>query len=434
MNYCLQTIEDLTPVVMAKIIENWRETKLPYLKKMKNYFLGKQSINFKQLSDATKPCNKLTNNFCGEIVENYAGYICGNDITYSSDENIEDFINVLNYNDSSFEDNTMLRNALIYGISAEVNWIDYDGKQRFKYVDSSEIIPIYKSDIERQLLCVLRIYQQTNWNDTINYYCDVYDDYTIRHYKTDSLYSSFELLDVEEHYYGQCPVNIFDLNDDNLSIFDGIISLQDAYNKLLSGEVDDFESFADCYLVLKGVTADESDIAQMKQNRVLLLDTDCSADYLTKNISSTTIEQMLDRVEKNIHELSKCPNFADESFGTSSGIAMQYKLLGFIQKSKSIASHMKKFLQRRVELIAEILNLTNEEQLWRDIDIEFNYNLPVDNQALSQLINSYRGLVSDETLLSQIPFVKDVNEELNKITEQKENQMSLYNFNIEDDE
>jgi len=66
------------------------------------------------------------------------------------------------------------------------------------------------------------------------------------------------------------------------------MTLQDAYNKLLSAEVDDFESFADAYLVLKGMMGtDPEDLADMKRNRALLLDNDAEASYLTKNISDT---------------------------------------------------------------------------------------------------------------------------------------------------
>lgn len=48
----------------------------------------------------------------------------------------------------------------------------------------------------------------------------------------------------------------------------------------------------------------------------------------------------------------------------------------------------------------------------------------------------YKGLVSDRTLLEQIPFVKNVDEELAEVKKQTEDNMSLYNFNsgVNDDE
>lgn len=49
------------------------------------------------------------------------------------------------------------------------------------------------------------------------------------------------------------------------------MGLQDAYNTLLSSEVDDFEAFCDAYLVLKNVTATADDVAEMKEKRVIVL-------------------------------------------------------------------------------------------------------------------------------------------------------------------
>ena len=44
------------------------------------------------------------------------------------------------------------------------------------------------------------------------------------------------------------------------------------------------------------------------------------------------------------------------------------------------------------------------------------------------LVNSLKGVVSDSTLLGQLPFISDVNSELEKIKKQKEENMALYDF------
>ena len=45
-----------------------------------------------------------------------------------------------------------------------------------------------------------------------------------------------------------------------------------------------------------------------------------------------------------------------------SGEAIKYKLVGFENQAANIENAMRKALQRRIELIAGILSLTNEEQ------------------------------------------------------------------------
>jgi SPP1 family phage portal protein len=56
---------------------------------------------------------------------------------------------------------------------------------------------------------------------------------------------------------------------------------------------------------------------------------------------------------------------------------MRYKLVGFENVASSIVANMTKALQRRIELICEILTLTGGEEMWRDVNITFTRNLPV---------------------------------------------------------
>lgn len=206
------------------------------------------------------------------------------------------------------------------------------------------------------------------------------------------------------------------------------MSLQDAYNNLLSAEIDDFDAFADAYLILKGVVADSDDLATMKQNRVLLMDAEDSAEYLTKNISDTQIQNMLQNINDQIHKMSNSPDFNDEKLMAQSGIAMKYKLIGFENVSSAIVANMTKALQKRIELICEVLNLTDGVAMWRDIKITFTRNLPENTLETAQMVNQLRGLVSDETLLSQIPFITNPAEEVERVKEQKQLNVDLYSF------
>lgn len=205
------------------------------------------------------------------------------------------------------------------------------------------------------------------------------------------------------------------------------MSQQDAYNRLISGEIDDFDAFADAYLVLTGISADEEDLITMKENRVLILDNDSSAQYLTKSISDTEVNNILSNLNDSIHKIANSPDFNDEKFWASSGVALKYKLVGFENKASAIEGNMRKALQKRIELISAILNLKGDDA-WRDIDIVFTRNLPQNIEETATIINSFRGLVSDRTLLAQIPFVVDVDEELAQLQKEKEENMSMYSF------
>ena len=380
----------------------------------------------KQASDIGKPCNRVMTNYCYNIVQNYKGYLTGIDIAYTSDQELDMVFDVLNYNDCHTVDSQLLQDALIYGVAYEISYIDEEGKQRFKTLNPMTCFPIYDNTLNQDLKYAVRLYMD-DLIEKDSYIVEVYSDKWIRTYKSAMGFKSFNLIKEEPHYFGMVPITVFQLNENRKSIFDQVITLQDAYNELLSAEVDDFQSFADAYLVLKGMMGtDPEDLADMKRNRALLLDSDADASYLTKNISDTQIENMLSNINDAIHKIANSPDFNDEKLLAQSGIAMRYKLVGFENASSAIEAEMRKALQRRIELICAIANLKGSESVWRDIKITFTRNLPTNLTETAQVVNSLRGLVSDQTLLSLLPFITDTQAEMDRLAEEKQANYSLY--------
>lgn len=173
----------------------------------------------KVASDVGKPCNRIVSNYCFNIVQNYQGYITGIDISYLSQTNIDAIQDILNYNDVRTEDNELLRNALIFGKSFEINYVDEDAKQRFKVLDSRECIPVYSNDLNNDLLYVIRYYVADTINNSQDeYYIEVYGNEFIRKYKSSNAFTTLSLLEEKPNVYKQVPITVFSLNTDEVSI------------------------------------------------------------------------------------------------------------------------------------------------------------------------------------------------------------------------
>ena len=422
---------ELTTALLNKMINRFRLNVEPRLNRYKNYYDGLQAILNKSYSDPTKPCSRTVVNYCKNIVDSYCGYLASPGyISYSSQDDIEDVMGILRYNDYQAEDSDFLLNALIYGTSAELMYIDNAGQTRFKLINPASCFGVFDDSLSGDLMYFVRMYEVSEWDDTDLYYVDVYSDYDIRHYTMTGKQGFLTLVSEEPHYFSQCPANIFMLPDEK-SIFDCVMGLQDAANELLSDEIDDYSAFCDAYLTLTGVDADADDIAGMKQNRVLLLPEGAVADWLTKNASDTQVENILKRVQDSIYRIAACPDFSSESFtgGVTSGVAIRYKLTGMETRAAKIEAEMKKALQRRIEIICGIASLKLGEEVFRDINIDFKRNIPEDTTATVDMVAKLQGIVSNATLLSQLDFIPDVNAELEAVQEQKAANMSLYNFN-----
>lgn len=426
---------ELTLDLLQKMISKFNVEVQPKLKKYKNYYDGIQAILSKSYADPSKPCNQVVINYCKAIVDSYCGYIAApGSISYRSSEDITEIMDILKYNDYQTEDSDFLLDALIYGVACELMYTDNAGRTRFRLINPTTCFGVYDDSLTNDLLYFVRMYKFDDWDETDKYCIDVYSDYDIKHYTMAGFDGYPVFVNAEPHYFSQCPANIFTLPDEK-SIFDCILGLQDASNELLSDEIDDYSAFCDAYLALVGVDADAEDIAAMKQNRVLVLPQDSSAQWLTKNASDAQVENILKRVQEAIYRVAQCVDFSIESVagGVSSGIAIRYRLTGMENRAGVIEGRMKKALQRRIEIISGIASLKLGEDVFQDVQIDFIRNIPTDNSEVVNLVNSLKGIVSDATLLGLIPMVSDVNAELEAVKKQKESELSLYNFGDSDE-
>lgn len=382
------------------------------------------------MSDPSKPNNKIANAYASYITDTLVGYFIGEPVTYTSNDDvlIQDLNMILEYNDEADENAELAKNASIYGVAYEMLYLSEEDKMiRFKALNPKEVIPIFDKTVEQNLLAVMRYYEDYDYVEDNTYtIVEVIDSKMVRRYKLDT---GLSLLEEYPHYFSMVPVAIFKNNEDETGDFEQVISLIDAYDKMESDSLNDFEYFVDAYLALYGFTADAEDIAQMKENRVLLMDEGTSAEWLIKQTSDAYVENMKNRLDKDIHKFAKCPNMSDEEFASNaSGIAIKFKLLGTENLVSIKERKFKRGLQQRLELMSMINSVLREGFDWRAIDIVFTRNIPSNDTDIANMVNTLKDIVSEETLLAQIPFVEDVQNELEKLKKEREENKELNPF------
>lgn len=419
---------ELTGELLKKLIDRFNTYELPKLQKWERYYKGNHDNLTKRKDNADY--NYVVTNFCKIIADTYKGYICGKPVTYTSNNAIDDVQEVINYNDDEAENVQWLSNALIYSRGYELQWLDEFAQPRYSQVSPVNGFVVCDNTLEKKILYFVRWYSLDNYAEKTKLCVEVYNAAAKKVFLCDELGGELSFVGEEPHYFKDVPVSVFDLNDSNENIFNCIIPLNDAYNELQSAEIDDFTAWVDAYLQLSGVDADSEDIAEMKKNRVLVMPEGATAGWLTKNANDTQIVNMLENIKKNIFKVSACPDMADETFLAQSGTALAYKLVGFENVASGIVAQFTKAIQRRIELICNILNLKATDAVWRDININFVRNLPNNIMETVQLINALKGTVSDKTLLGQIPFIADVDAEIEAVEAQKKANMDLYGFTM----
>ena len=220
----------------------------------------------------------------------------------------------------------------------------------------------------------------------------------------------------EENLLHTIPLLSFYNNCQGMGDFEMVTGLVDAYNVLLSGALDDMQSVANAFLALYGMQGTtQKDIDNANRTRILSLSEGGRAEFVVKNLNHEALGQLETNLRRSILQLSMTPDLCDEHFaGNSSGVALQYKLWGIEQVR---AAKERTYTDGLRGLLAVLT--AGEQLMGRNIDLTggmatFYKNLPQDNSALAETLLSLSPVLSAQTILENLPWVTDVQEELRR--------------------
>ena len=231
---------------------------------------------------------------------------------------------------------------------------------------------------------------------------------------------SVTLGTAEKNLLHTIPLLPFYNNCQGTGDFEMVTGLVDAYNLLLSGAMDDMQSVANAFLALYGMQGTtQKDIEQANRTRILALSEGGRAEFVVKNLNHEALGQLEINLRRSILQLSMTPDLCDEHFaGNSSGVALQYKLWGIEQVR---AAKERTFTDGMGTLLAALT--AGERLLGCGVDLRggemtFYKNLPQDYAALVSTLLSLSPLLSKRTILENLPWVADVQEELRRKAEE----------------
>ena len=418
----LSTDRMLTPEMVVKYIEKNR-AEVARRQKLYNYYLGKHDILKRSMADATKPNNKIVHPYAKYITNLMTGYFMGDPVKYKSEDAafIEILTDLYNYNDEAAENSQLAKDASIFGEAYEMLYLDENTDIRFCKLDPTNCIPIYDNTIEGELLYFIRYYDE---EDIVSGNTTTFVEVFSRTYR--QLFSmtlgAITLIEEQEHSWRAVPIIIYQNNEEQQGDFEAVLTLIDAYDKADSDSINELEYFGDAYLALYGMMGTEaSDIAAMKEQRVILMEKEAKAEWLVKDINDAYIENLKNRLDDGIHKFSTCPAMTDTDFASNaSGVAMKYKLMGLENTTSNKERAFKKALQRRVEIICNMLSVMGTNYDYRAIEMAFSRNIPANLTEVADVLNKVGDLLSTETKLSMLPLDIDIEQELARKEEEKQ--------------
>lgn len=432
---------------LSEMIQNHQQTQVPRLKTLENYYKGNNEtiLTEKRRKEEHMADHRAAHNFAKYVSQFIQGYMVGVPLkTQHKDDKTNEILRGINRDNDADEHNSdLILDLSIYGRAYELLYRNQNDETRFTTLDPKETFVIYDDTVEMNPIAGVR-YVKDQFKDYTDVY--VYTDEKQIIYQMDTAFS-LKKEDEKDHYFKGVPIIEYENNKFRQGDFEDVLNLIDLYDSAQSDTANYMTDLNDAFLKIVGnVDIDVEKAKDMKQNRIILLQTErdsdgrvgqADADYIYKQYDVSGTEAYKSRVEEDIHKFTNTPNMNDQNFaGNRSGEAMKYKLFGLEQVRVTKERLFKKSLRDRYRLINNIMQVAAEGGFdVNDISITFTPNLPKSLKDEIEIFVKLGGDLSDETKLSLLSVVENPLEELERI--KKENpqaQAVSYDFPKKEDE
>ena len=402
------------------IKKNDAETEKRYKKLQDAYDTDYEILHLEKKED-WKPDNRIAVNFAKYIVDTLNGFFIGIPIKVTAeDETVSDYVNFLDqYNDQDDNNAELVKICEIHGRGYEMYFVDEDGEIGITYLDPMESFMIYDESILQRPRYFVRTYKDT---DNI-VHGSVSDTSVVRYFDINPTLK-FRDEDEQPHGFDGVPAVEYVANKERKGVFESVMSMINAYNKAISEKANDVDYFADAYMKILGAKLEEEDLKCIRKNRIVnfdgIGDGNLIVDFMQKPSADETQENLIDRLERLIFQISMVANISDENFGTSSGISLKYKLLSMSNLAKTLERKFTSGMNRRYKLIFSNPVSDPKEDDWTQLTYKFTRNFPANELEESEIAGNLSGITSHETQLKVLSIVDDVQAEMDRIQEEQE--------------
>lgn len=394
--------------------------------------------------DKSKANNKLVHAFMKNLVDEKVGYLLSKPFSLDGEkkEYIEKIKTVLGKN-LQYEISKMGNEVSNKGLGYWYIYIDEAGNFKYMKMPAEQCIPIWKDNSHSELQAMIRYYIQIVYEgkekkevtkveyyteDTVEYYVMqennlIYDIEVepeggpVPHYKKGD----------EGRSWGKVPFVVFKNNDSEHPDIKFVKALIDDYDKRRSDISNILEECKNYITVLKNYGG--QDLAEFLRDlnyyRAIKVDDDGGVDVLSPKIDVEAAKLHLEQGKRDIKEFGQSVNMDLDKMGSApSGIALKFLYSGLDLKCNKLELEFKNSWAQLLFFVDTFLaetgqgNYSNE-----DVEIVFNRDIAInETEAISNCVNS-KDIISDETIIANHPWVKDPEQELERLKKQQEENM-----------
>lgn len=420
--------EELTTDLLQEFIDKHKHQVADRFERLRKMYESDHDIMHMQPKEKHKPDNRIVVNFPKYMVDTTNGFFIGNAIkTTAEDSAVAEYVDELDQNNTQDDSNAEISKLCsIYGKAYEMYFSDEEGEPRTAYFAPLDCFMIFDDSILRRPLYFVHIRTDREGNE----WGSISNAIGVRYFKItggiewQQHENEVDVVDGwKRHFFPGLPATEFVEDAEKIGLFEPVVTMVNAYNKAISEKANDVDYFADAYLKILGAAVDNGGMAAIRDNRVINFEGEGSekiiVDFLAKPSNDEGQEHLLDRLERLIFCIGQTANAADENFGTNSGIAMLYKMWNTSNRGKNKQRKFEKGMYNRYKMLFGHPASKVPADAWKQLRFTFTPNIPQNVLEETQVAQNLDGIVSHETQLKTLSVVDDVQNELEKIENEK---------------
>ena len=443
---------------------------VPYFVEQEKQYEGEHDILNRQPPKKGRSNAKVVANCQKYIVDMNTAILTTDEIEYTTvddeQEKMDAIKDILADCDAMLSDVETVRYCAEFGCSYELLFKSSKTlKTKIKSIKPYQAFIAYDDTLDEEQAFGVYYYRvdDSYADDYGKYIVYVFTDKTFRRYLT-SDFTAFSGGEEEMlHGFATLPLIKYQNNAQEVSDFHYVVALINNYEVLLSEIVNSIADHNRNKLFIRGGTvrqkrttpreyeaangnkigADKEDDDITKADVINMQSDSADAKFLQNDLDLAGIRDTIDIFRDEIAKFSYTPNLTDKNFiGNSSGVALNYKTLAFVNHAKTKERYIRKGLRQRLYVICHALNYTIDLSL-ESVKVTFCHTLPKDLKETADIIYTLKGTVPLKTLLTQIPFVDDVDQCLEELKQEQKEQLEkeanalypeLMSGGVEDDE
>ena len=409
---------------------------IPRFKKLERYSSGDNpTIMDKDKKEVNNPDNRVPISYGRKLITTFKGYgYRPGYITYEVDEDkdksyLETMTEIFEMNHEHLKTSTGGENTGIYGQSYELLYINEESEIRFVPIPPQEMILLYDYEAEPNIKIAIRSVKINDNKYTIYvYYPDKIEEWEKTRKGAGTEGYEWELTKKGNGYdnpFTEIPIVPYYLDNNREGIIWPVHYLIDMLDALISGNMDEFERFANSYLRLVGMSLDSPSrlksenairgiLRRIKKLRAFeQLQHPDDVTFLTKDLPTEFLKMMYDILIEQIHKQSHVTDMDQREL---SGVAVQRMMYDFENVISTAEAEFDKGLYRRMELINVILKVKGIEiQEPSVIKISHKRNAPLNLKEFAESARTMKEAgLSMHAILRNMPddMIPDIDNEL----------------------